>query len=163
MDQQWSAHLQERGINCALKDIHIVRERWATLANQWLREANVDARIDHRSLKAQGINREPIPRIPIAARAMEARGQRSEIAERIREAYRARVQARLERAMTNASGPASATELDAVRQLARQSWFQLRHMPGLSSAATTRAYTQELENANDTGRTAQEHTDDYGL
>ncbi len=163
MDLHWSAQLQERGINCALKDIHVVRERWATLANQSLREANVDARIDHRSLKAQGINREPLPYIPVAARSMEARGQRSEIAERIREAYRARVQARLERAMAYAAGQAGAAKLESVRQLARQSWFQLRHMPGRTSAATTRARTQELEDVKDIGRTAKEHTDDYGL
>lgn len=165
MDLQWSPQLQARGINCALKDIHVVRERWATLANEALREADVDARIDHRSLTAQGINREPIPYIPIAARAMEARGQRSDIAERIREAYRARVQARLERAKANCSGPASTAKLDAVRQLARQSWFQLRHMPGQPSAAATRARAQRLDDANakDAPRPDKAHTDDYGL
>src|SRR4029077_10351410 len=32
-----------------------LRERWATLVNEGLREANVAARVDHRSLAAQGI------------------------------------------------------------------------------------------------------------
>jgi ATP-dependent exoDNAse (exonuclease V) alpha subunit len=163
MDLQWSPQLQERGINSTLKDIHVVRERWATLANQALREANVDARIDHRSLKAQGVDREPIPHIPVAARSMEARGQHSEIAERIRKAYRARVQARLARAIANPSGPPGAAKLDDLRQLARQSWLQLRRMPGGTSAATLRARTQEFDNAKGAGRTGEEQTDDYGL
>jgi ATP-dependent exoDNAse (exonuclease V) alpha subunit len=161
MDLQWSAQLQERGVNCTLKDLYVVRERWARLANQALLEANVDARIDHRTLNAQGIDREPMPHIPVAARAMEARGQRSEIAERIREAYRARVQARLERAMENSSGPASATKLDDVRQRARQSWLQLRHSP--AGTSPTQARPQQFENTRDAGRTGKEHADDYGL
>src|SRR6266853_325896 len=46
----------------------ILRERWATLVNEALREANVAARVDHRSLAAQGIDREPLPRIPLMQR-----------------------------------------------------------------------------------------------
>jgi hypothetical protein len=94
---------------------------------------------------------------------MEARGQHSEIAERIRKAYRARVQARLARAIANPSGPPGAAKLDDLRQLARQSWLQLRRMPGGTSAATLRARTQEFDNAKGAGRTGEEQTDDYGL
>ena len=36
-----------------------VRERWAELTNEALRAANISARVDHRSLAAQGIDREP--------------------------------------------------------------------------------------------------------
>ena len=43
-----------------------VRERWALLTNEALRAANLEARVDHRSLAAQGIDREPQPRIPLA-------------------------------------------------------------------------------------------------
>ena len=46
------------------------RERWAELANERLAELDIDARIDHRSLKAQGIALEPQSQIgaPAAAR-----------------------------------------------------------------------------------------------
>jgi hypothetical protein len=36
-----------------------IRERWEVMANAALQKAGVDARIDRRSLEAQGIEREP--------------------------------------------------------------------------------------------------------
>jgi ATP-dependent exoDNAse (exonuclease V) alpha subunit len=73
-----------------------LRERWATLTNQALKEAHVEARIDHRSLAAQGIDREPLS-IPLVSLKIERRGVRSFVAERLRADYRARVQRHLER------------------------------------------------------------------
>jgi ATP-dependent exoDNAse (exonuclease V) alpha subunit len=75
-----------------------LRERWATHVNDALRAANVEARVDHRSLAAQGIDREPVPNIPTAALKMEKAGVRSEVAEQLRAEYRARVDARIQRA-----------------------------------------------------------------
>jgi hypothetical protein len=74
-----------------------VRARWASVTNEALREAHIAARIDHRSLEAQGIDREPQPHIPRAAFEMERHGYQSAVADRIRAEYQARVQARLER------------------------------------------------------------------
>jgi len=86
-----------------------VRERWATLTNEALREANVAARVDHRSLAAQGIEREPLPAIPLMNLRMERRGVPSEVADRLRAEYRERVQRRLERSNSReASTPALA-------------------------------------------------------
>jgi ATP-dependent exoDNAse (exonuclease V) alpha subunit len=50
------------------------REAWAETVNAVLERAQVPERIDHRSLEAQGINREPEPKIGAAAQAMERRG-----------------------------------------------------------------------------------------
>src|SRR5215472_11462923 len=72
-----------------------VRERWAALTNDALREANLTARVDHRSLAEQGLDKEPQPRIPIKHFKMEQRGIRSEVAERLRAEYRERVQQRV--------------------------------------------------------------------
>jgi len=44
--------------------VHSIRERWATLTNEAFKQANIEARVDHRSLAAQGIDREPRPHIP---------------------------------------------------------------------------------------------------
>lgn len=88
----------ELGLPTMRQEFANIRAQWAELANAALREANVEARIDHRSLEAQGIDREPTPTLPRAAITAERRGQRSEVAERIREAYRQRVAARKERA-----------------------------------------------------------------
>jgi len=50
------------------------RERWAELANERLAELDIDARIDHRSLEAQGIALEPQSQIGAPAQRIEAEG-----------------------------------------------------------------------------------------
>ncbi|WP_316179832.1 MULTISPECIES: Ti-type conjugative transfer relaxase TraA [unclassified Bradyrhizobium] len=54
------------------------RERWAELANERLAELDIDARIDHRSLEAQGIALEPQSQIGAPAKRIEVRGIDSE-------------------------------------------------------------------------------------
>jgi ATP-dependent exoDNAse (exonuclease V) alpha subunit len=117
-----------------------VRKRWATLTNAALREANVDARIDHRTLAAQGIDREPLPHIPFAQLKMERRGVPSLVAQRLRAEYRERVQRREERsadrtAATTQAGPAPAAaagmpsqpvDIEQIRRQAREAWLRLK-------------------------------------
>jgi hypothetical protein len=128
-----------------------IRERWATLTNEALAEANIEARVDHRSLAEQGIDREPNPHIPFAAYKIERAGKHSEVAESIRADYNARVQARLEQAATrtsardavpppqpgpypvqelpNSVGPnprAPPKSLEDVRREARENWLKMR-------------------------------------
>lgn len=50
------------------------RERWAELANERLAELDIDARIDHRSLEAQGIGLEPQSQIGAPAQRIEDGG-----------------------------------------------------------------------------------------
>jgi Ti-type conjugative transfer relaxase TraA len=50
------------------------RRRWAELANERLAELDIDARIDHRSLEAQGIALEPQSQIGAPAKRIEDRG-----------------------------------------------------------------------------------------
>jgi ATP-dependent exoDNAse (exonuclease V) alpha subunit len=85
------------GLEPAINELLHVRARWAAVTNEALQEAHVATRVDHRSLEAQGIDREPRPRIPQGAFEMERHGYRSVVADRMREDYRARVQARLDR------------------------------------------------------------------
>lgn len=80
----------ELGLPKARQEFANLRARWADLANEALRAANIEARVDHRSLEAQGIDREPTPQLPWGAYMAERRGERSEIAERIREQHRQR-------------------------------------------------------------------------
>ena len=54
------------------------RERWADHVNARLAELDIDARIDHRSLAAQGIDLEPQDKIGPAASRMGERGLESE-------------------------------------------------------------------------------------
>ena len=50
------------------------RERWADHVNERLAELDIDARIDHRSLEAQGIGLEPQTKIGAPAQRIEATG-----------------------------------------------------------------------------------------
>ncbi|MBZ9894617.1 MULTISPECIES: Ti-type conjugative transfer relaxase TraA [unclassified Mesorhizobium] len=50
------------------------RERWAELANECLAERDIDARIDHRSLEAQGIALEPQTQIGAPAQRIGGNG-----------------------------------------------------------------------------------------
>lgn len=51
-----------------------IRKEWSCQANQALELAGHQAKIDHRSLKAQGINREPTQHLGPAVAAMERKG-----------------------------------------------------------------------------------------
>ena len=81
------------------------RERWAEHVNQRLAELDIDARIDHRSLEAQGIKLEPQDKIGPAASRIGGRGLE---AERI-EVHRAIAQRNGERIIAN-----PAVALDAI-------------------------------------------------
>ena len=73
------------------------RERWAEHVNERLAELDIDARIDHRSLEAQGIALEPQDKIGPAASRMGVRGLETE---RIEE-HRAVAQRNGERIIAN--------------------------------------------------------------
>ncbi|HVN42316.1 MAG TPA: MobA/MobL family protein, partial [Steroidobacteraceae bacterium] len=75
----------ERGLPKASREIWSIREHWATLVNEALKEQGLDVRIDHRSLKEQGIDREPVRTIPYAVIAMERAGIRTEVMGRDRQ------------------------------------------------------------------------------
>ena len=130
------------GLPSGAQEFTAIRERWAILTNEALKEANIEARVDHRSLAEQGIDREPRPHIPFAAYKIERAGQHSDVADSIRADYAARVQARLVRQAThepNAPAPRHADapaphqpnapvpkSLEEVRREARESWLKLR-------------------------------------
>lgn len=144
----------ELGLPPSRQEFVTLRARWAELTNEALREANSEARVDHRSLQARGIDAEPKPHIPIAAIAMERRGERSQVADRIRERYRERVAAR-ERGATAAprdaaappaesreakphgakphDEPAAPLDMEARRRQAVQDW--LKHRAGQARQA----------------------------
>lgn len=72
------------------------RERWASLVNEHLAERGHDARVDHRSLKGQGEEREPSYHKGPAVTAIERRAERSFVAERTREEVTERLRAAAE-------------------------------------------------------------------
>ena len=74
------------------------RERWAELQNELLKEHGLGARVDHRSLEAQGLARVPTHHKGPAITAMERRGIETRVGWRFAEERRLEAQARLERA-----------------------------------------------------------------
>jgi ATP-dependent exoDNAse (exonuclease V) alpha subunit len=74
------------------------RERWAALTNERLKERGVQARIDHRTLEAQGIERTPTVHKGPLLTALERRGIPGRVLRRRQEERGQEVQVRLERA-----------------------------------------------------------------
>jgi len=79
-----------------------LREAWADTANLHLGAAGLDIKVDHRSLEARGINREPEPKQGALATQIEQQGRES-LAGRERRAVKARNSAR-ERIKDGAKG-----------------------------------------------------------
>jgi hypothetical protein len=153
------AKRHELGLKPAIHELLHVRERWATVANEALRTAHLEARIDHRTLAAQGIDREPYPRLSRAAFEMERHGYRSDEAERRRADYEARVQARLERQpqlepqaqlerQAQPVGQARPQSLEEIRRQAREDWLKLRQemmkQPAQTSVQPNRGRDDDL-------------------
>lgn len=67
-------------------DLKAMRESWARIANRHLERHGHDARIDHRSLEEQGIDRTPGIHLGKTADEMEQRGVRTDRGDRAREA-----------------------------------------------------------------------------
>jgi MobA/MobL family len=85
-----------RGLCTSREDLMFIRERWAQLMNGAFRDAGLSLRVDHRSYKARGIDREPIPHIPTKILYMEReRGVATKAGDDIRRRHRERVEARL--------------------------------------------------------------------
>lgn len=69
---------RDRGLMNAADEITAVRELWEQIANRALEQAGRSERIDHRSLKAQGIDREATTHLGPTATEMERRGVTSD-------------------------------------------------------------------------------------
>jgi ATP-dependent exoDNAse (exonuclease V) alpha subunit len=158
---------RELGLPPAINELLHVRERWAAVTNEALKEAHISTRVDHRSLDDQGIDREPSPRIPRAAFEMERHGYQSVVADRLREEYQARVQARLERvAGLNAPIPTQPTvaeparwapasnpqSIEDIRREAREKWLRLRQSQSQDRADSALSVTNERARNDDLTR-----------
>ena len=99
------------------------RERFAALQNERLHEAGIEARVDHRSLKAQGIDREPTRHLGPAAIGYERRtgepsNRRMDIEAEVTERLtRAKEAGELERqaAASNASIISLSSDIEAAK------------------------------------------------
>jgi hypothetical protein len=70
------------GLDKTADELTRIRARWTELANRALEHAHSNERIDHRSLKDQGIEREPTKHMGPAIAGILARGAHSHVVER---------------------------------------------------------------------------------
>jgi ATP-dependent exoDNAse (exonuclease V) alpha subunit len=132
---EWNdARRREIGLGPAINELLHVRERWANVTNAALREADAAARVDHRTLQQQGIDREPQPSIPRAVYEMERRGYRTFVGDRLREEYATRVAARLAKSAESQPVREPKTAED-LRREARENWLRMRENANHNSAA----------------------------
>ena len=83
---EWKdADRTKHGLEPGRIEVTAIRSRWAAIVNEHLAECGHAARIDHRSLDAQGIEREPTYHKGPAVTAIERRGESTRIGERMRE------------------------------------------------------------------------------
>jgi len=127
---------QMRGLEPVGNEYLWVRERWAAATNEALREAGLAVRVDHRSCEDRGVAGGSMPRIPAIAREIERRGERSVVAERIREQWQNTVDARREQSSElsdvrevrpTLAGPTVETRnLEQIQREARENWMRMR-------------------------------------
>jgi hypothetical protein len=132
-----------QGLSDHSEEYTAVRERWATHMNEAFREANLDLRVDHRTLAAQGIDRQPMVYVPMEFYQRQITGLKSGELMRLREEYRARVAARRELSNQQvptkeavAAPPEKAIDprnVEEIRKHAVQAWLRLRAKEAESS------------------------------
>jgi ATP-dependent exoDNAse (exonuclease V) alpha subunit len=100
------------GLSPAVHELIHVRKRWATVTNEALHDAHQAARIDHRTLRAQGIGREPIRWKPRVSYDLQRLETRESAAVQQREEIR--------------PSPGRAPDLEEMRRQAREKWLRTR-------------------------------------
>ena len=133
---EWSdTNRRKAELEPARKEIEAIREQWASLTNERLQALELDIRVDHRSLEAQGIEREPTVHLGPAVSGMERRGIETEVGKRLElealEAGQRRLEkaaelgrleretAGLERSILDLSGDLESAKRERDQQLAK--------------------------------------------
>lgn len=149
-----------------------LREHTATRVNEALAAAQLSVRVAQRSLGTEATERESRPRLPWGAYLAEKRGLHSDIADRVRDRYRARIQARAQLAQKS-EVPAQPLSLNELQRQARENWLQLRAAAQAQAQSQSQSQTQAPTQASvsqslSAGQTAERKpsslkTPDYDL
>jgi ATP-dependent exoDNAse (exonuclease V) alpha subunit len=150
-----------------------IRGHWATLSNEYLRQHGHGARIDHRTLSAQGIDRQPTVHLGVAVTGLARRGVRSQVEKRIAGQEQQLALQRLEFAKEMGALARERQQVDAgllklnvdlrvatperragrsnedAQKKSRTSWLEYRTHPDAAKSGNT---TQSRERDRDRGR-----------
>ena len=135
-----------RGLGPSREDLLWIRERWAQVTNEALHAAGVAERIDHRSYKAQGIDREPKLLVPQSIFYAERLSGKATVAgDDIRARHRERIEARAK------GGDELERVLERQRKEGREhavQWTERREVKrGIPQGALTREQLKEKRRA----------------
>jgi ATP-dependent exoDNAse (exonuclease V) alpha subunit len=117
------------GLSPSIHELIHVRKRWATVTNQALHDAHQAARIDHRTLRAQGIEREPIRWKPRVSYDLQRHGARESEADQHKEEIR--------------PSPRRAPDLEEMRRQARETWLRTRQESSEREASSGRGQARD--------------------
>jgi MobA/MobL family len=151
---EWSnTDLAKKGLGSTKQQLTSIRGFWADLQNEKFRELGLETRVDHRTLKAQGIEREPTTHLGPAVSGMHRRGMETNVGRRIAQEQRRAAELRIERlaqlrqlerershleqSIVDVSGDLAAAQRDLVvhrpslslediQRQAREEWLALR-------------------------------------
>jgi ATP-dependent exoDNAse (exonuclease V) alpha subunit len=146
------AERRARALPRSADEYRLIRASWAEYANEALRERGLSARIDHRSLAAQGIDRRPRRHLGASVTAILRRGGYSLVAERIQAEEAADRTVVLENKRLDGKAH-PAMSLEGRRREALASWQNFREEQRKPEAQAKRA-REPHESEREPGRTA---------
>jgi ATP-dependent exoDNAse (exonuclease V) alpha subunit len=183
---EWSdGNRRKAGLKPAKEEISELRERWAALTNQALQAGQRLERVDHRTLEAQGIDREPTQHLGPAVAGILERGERSWLAARWQEEANERLRLAKEAGeLEREHGQVSQSVLDLthdlaaslreraqlqtrtltpaqLREKARAEWLEFRNTGGKASDKTKASeHTREPDATDDRAKNKSRSRDD---
>ena len=120
---------RQLGLSPAMYELIHVRKRWASVTNEALHDAHQVARIDHRTLRAQGIEREPVQWRPRVSDDLERREARESETDPSKEEVR--------------PSPHRAPDLEEMRRQAREKWLRGRKESSEREASSGRGQARD--------------------
>ena len=151
---EWSdTNLAKAGLGSTKKQLVSLRVFWADIQNEKFKELGMAIRVDHRTLAAQGIDRQPTSHLGPTVSAMQRRGMDTRVGQRIAQEQRQaaaqrvlrlkqmqqleRERAQVDRSILDVSADLAAAQrdqvvhrpslsLEDVRKQAREEWLALR-------------------------------------
>jgi ATP-dependent exoDNAse (exonuclease V) alpha subunit len=132
---------REQGLPRISDEFKILRRHWADLANEKLREARIDARLEPRSLAEQGVDRRPQPHLSRAMIGIERSGQRCYVAESLREQHEAYRQWQLGRVVDGTAVPHAHAHEPAGSQAPGPTVPEAEHAAAVTTGSSDRSMT----------------------
>lgn len=118
---------RQMGLLPMREELTALRADWAAHANGALKDAGLEANLDPRTLRAQGLTRPPVAHLPMAVVQLERRGVATQLVRELRAAGVPLPATVRERTPELAGGdPARRLTIDELQAQSRERWLALR-------------------------------------